>query len=187
MLAAGTSSTPVTSEETSNGAGGKSSGGASGKSSSGKSNGATKASSASGTSTANFLTKTDATDMISSTVNSFASYFVTAYNKGIDIINSIPGTIQSNSVRVTEALGKKLQDIGNAVKGGEQNADSKNNNDYVSIIKPHFDMLEKLRKQDIVKYKQLVALAELVKTQPASVIYTKITKAYGISTPPTRA
>ena len=167
MPAAGTSST--------SGASGKSSGGTSGKSS------------LSATTTANYLTKTDATDMISSTVNSFATYFVTAYNKGIDIINSIPGTIQSNSVRVTEALGKKLQDIGNAVKGGEQNADSKNNNDYVSIVKPHFDMLEKLRKQDIVKYKQLVALAEQVKTQPASVIYTKITKAYGISTPPTRA
>lgn len=121
----------------------------------------------------NYLTKEEGSQMIHSVFSSIASM----YNKGIEVINTIPGQIQTGTLALATAVGAKLQSIGDAVKG--QGGDQQQS-DYTSVLKAHYEMLEKLRKQDIVKYKKLIELCKLIKDQPASLIYTKIANFYSI-------
>lgn len=122
----------------------------------------------------NYLTKEEASTMISSSINNAINIITVAYNNGIDVINSIPGMIQSSTLKVTEALGVKLQSIGDAVKGSDPNR--KEDNEYVSILKIHYDMLEKLRKQDIIKYRKLVEVCRKAKGQPDATVYVELKK-----------
>lgn len=111
-------------------------------------------------------------------INAFIEFFTGMYNKGIDVINSTPTIIHDNTLQVSDVIAGKLKAIGDAVRGSDESAAQ---NDYTVLNKKHFDLLEKMRKQDIVMYKNLVTLAQQFRGEPVSVQYVKLKEFFNIT------
>lgn len=84
------------------------------------------------------------------------NYLTPAISTLSRVVYSIPQNLYSTTLDLTNTIAGKMQELGDAYTG----KGAKSDNDFVQISKKHFDYLEKLRKNNTKKYKELELLSD---------------------------